>query len=127
MKERMPTFEEYLAAALFANAPGWITIATISYLVEISILPPILVEPLIMTAYVIGTIYASYLVTRIAYRDRVKLGLEVGMASIFINIILMMIFGGAPMTVLMEMSVAQIIGGMMGGYYAEKKHPESTA
>jgi len=124
---RMPTFEEYFAGGLLANAPAWLTMASASYLLQNKMIGEMLTEIFIVASYLLGVMLGGYLVARIAYRDYRRVGLEVGVASFFINIIFTALFGGIPIRITMESFVAQILGGMVGGFMAERKYSKITS
>ncbi|MCS7386212.1 MAG: TIGR04086 family membrane protein [archaeon GB-1867-005] len=119
MKARMPTFEEYLAGAMLSNAPAWITIATASYLYEIALISEEIAAILIVGAYSIGGMIGAYLVCKRAYRDKIKTGIEVGLAALILNIIFTALFLGAPPAI--PPLAGLIIGGAVGGIIAERK------
>jgi len=115
----MPTFEEYLAGAMVANAPGWVATATVSYLYEIAIVGGEVAAAILVVAYIIGGFIGSYLVCRRAYRDRVKTGIEVGLGALMLNIIFIALLLGAPPAI--PPLLGLIVGGLIGGLIADRK------
>lgn len=123
----MPRLEEYIAGALLANSLGWLTIAIIPYILEYygeTIMS--IAEILISIAYLISTVAASYLVCRIAYRDKMKIGLTIGSTAILINMLFLATMRGPPLILLIELICAQVFGGILGAYIAEKKFPSTS-
>ncbi|MEM2136689.1 MAG: hypothetical protein QXI93_01895 [Candidatus Methanomethylicia archaeon] len=127
MVYRMPRLEEYIAGALLANAPGWMIIVLISYLAEGMENILYMAEPIMIITYLASTIWASYMVCRIAYRDRMKIGVNVGASAILVNLLLFMgIARGIPLTLLIELCSVQILGGVLGAYIVERRTPPTS-
>lgn len=121
MQGRMPVFEEYLAGSMLANAPAWITIALLSYVYETTALPDIILQVTIPIVYCLGGIIGAYLVARRAYRDHERIGIEVGFAAFLINLVFSALLLGGMTFPLMVMSlIGLVIGGIIGGKYAQR-------
>lgn len=126
MVYRMPRLEEYIAGALLSNAPGWLVIALISYVAEYIETMLLLAEAVIVLSYFISTTVSSYLICRIAYRDRMTIGLTVGVSAILVNMLFTSLMRGMPIQLLIEIVSVQILGGVLGAYIIEKKSPSTS-
>lgn len=122
MKSRMPVFEEYLAGSMLANAPGWMAIALLSYIYEVIIIPDIILQVSIPASYFLGGVEGSYLVARRAYRDHKRIGIEVGFSAFLINLVFTaLLFGGLTLPLMVMSLAGLVIGGIVGGKYAQRK------
>lgn len=126
MVYRMPRLEEYIAGALLSNAPGWLVIALISYVAEYIETMLLFAEAVIVLSYFISTTVSSYLICRIAYRDRMTIGLTVGVSAILVNMLFTSLMRGMPIQLLIEIVSVQILGGVLGAYIIEKKSPSTS-
>ncbi|MEM3886715.1 MAG: hypothetical protein QXO82_06615 [Candidatus Methanomethylicia archaeon] len=126
MTYRMPKLEEYIAGALLSNAPGWLVIALISYIAEYIETTILFAEALIVVSYLISTTVSSYLICRIAYRDRMTIGLTVGVSAILVNMLFTLLIRGMPMQLLIEIVSVQILGGVLGAYIIERRNPSTS-
>ncbi len=118
----MPSFEEYFAGSMLANAPGWATIALMSYLYEIALIGEELIQIALLFSYGIGGIIGAYLVANKAYRDRFRVGIEVGLAAFIIN----MIFTAIVLTSIptLHSLIGLVVGGAIGGVISARKLKE---
>ncbi|RLE50552.1 MAG: TIGR04086 family membrane protein [Candidatus Methanomethylicota archaeon] len=119
IRGRMPNFDEYLAGAMLANAPGWFAIAISSYLFEIALINEIALQISIMTSYFIGGLIGAYLVANKAYRDRVRVGVEVGFAAFILNFIFTALLS-IPTPILYTLPEL-LMGGFIGGVISHRK------
>ncbi|MEM3640464.1 MAG: hypothetical protein QXH37_00850 [Candidatus Bathyarchaeia archaeon] len=126
MTYRMPKLEEYIAGALLSNATGWLVIALISYIAEYMETTILFAEAVIVVSYLISTIVSSYLICRIAYRDRMTIGLTVGVSAILVNMLFTLLIRGMPMQLLIEIVSVQILGGVLGAYIVERRSPSTS-
>jgi len=121
MEGRMPSLKEYVASALLADAPGWLVIALISYITEYMKELLSVAEAIIVASFLISTIISSYFICRVAYRDRVKIGLTIGLTAVMLNIFFLSIFGRIPIFLVIELLSVQVFGGVLGAYMVERK------
>jgi hypothetical protein len=121
MEGRMPRLEEYAASAFLADAPGWLIISLISYITEYVKELLSAAEAIIVTTFLISTAISSYLICRVAYRDRMKIGLTIGLTSVMLNILFLSIFGRMPISLVIELLIVQVFGGTLGAYVVERK------
>jgi len=121
MEGRMPRLEEYAAGAFLADAPGWLIISLISYITEYMKELLSATEAIIVTTFLISTAISSYLICRVAYRDRMKIGLTIGLTSVMLNILFLSIFGRMPISLVIELLIVQVFGGTLGAYVVERR------
>jgi len=125
MTYRMPRLEEYISGALLSNSLGWLTISLISYIAEYVEGILSIAEALIVASYMISTTISSYLICRIAYRDRMKIGLTIGSSAILVNALFLPLVGGMPIQLFIELVSVQILGGVLGAYIVERRNPST--
>jgi hypothetical protein len=121
MEGRMPRLEEYAAGSFLADAPGWLIISLISYITEYMRELLSAAEAIIVTTFLISTAISSYMICRVAYRDRMKIGLTIGLTSVMLNILFLSIFGRMPISLVIELLSVQVFGGVLGAYVVEKR------